>query len=81
VVLPHTPRDRAAEMAYQVRSTLAEIAIPHVTSPVCARVTLSMGVGCKTPAKQNVPDAFALLDEADRNLYLSKRRGRDRVSH
>jgi diguanylate cyclase (GGDEF)-like protein len=80
VVLPHTPHARAVRMAEQIRSALAAIAVPHAASPVCGYVTMSVGVAWKAPQKQDGPDAGALIEEADRNLYLAKHRGRNRVS-
>ena len=79
VVLPHTDRTGAAVIAERVRSAVAEIAIPHTASPVCDRVTVSIGVGCSTPKPKNPGDARVLIEEADRHLYLAKRQGRNRV--
>ena len=81
IVLPHTPGERAAQIAERVRSSLAAAAIPHGDSPVSKLVTLSVGVACRIPKRQGAQDACPLIAEADRNLYLSKRRGRDRVTH
>jgi diguanylate cyclase (GGDEF)-like protein len=78
MVLPHTPRDRAGQIAEKVRSALATLSVPHAASPVCGEVTLSIGVACKTP-KPATRDARGLLEEADRNLYLAKYRGRNCV--
>ena len=80
VVLPHTPADRAVAMAEQIRSTMGSASVPHATSPVCGQVTLSVGVVCRIPCHDDGPDAKFLLEAADRNLYLSKHRGRNRVT-
>ena len=81
VVLPNTDREGAVLVAERVRASVAATARPHAASPVCDRVTLSVGVACKTPQRKNSADARALIEEADRNLYAAKRLGRNRVSY
>jgi len=81
VVLPHTNGARATQVAERVRAAVAAAAIPHASSPVCDRVTLSIGVACRTPQPTDAADARNLVGDADRNLYLAKHRGRNRVNH
>ena len=81
IVLPHTDRAGAVIVAERVRSAVAAAAIPHMASPVCDRVTLSIGVACRTPQPKDGADARTLIEEADRNLYLAKHRGRNQVIH
>ena len=81
MVLPHTHPDAAVKVGERVRSAIAAAALPHASSPVCGYVTLSIGVACRTPRQQDAPDACALVEEADRNLYLAKHRGRNRVNY
>jgi diguanylate cyclase (GGDEF)-like protein len=81
LVLPHTDREGAARVAERVQLTVAAAALPHPASPVCGQVTLSIGVACRTPQSKDDADSRALVEEADRNLYLAKHRGRNRVSH
>ncbi len=80
MVLPNTDRAGAVQMAERVCCAVVPAALPHATSPVCDRVTLSIGVACRTPQPRDSIDARILLEEADRNLYLAKYRGRNRVS-
>jgi diguanylate cyclase (GGDEF)-like protein len=79
VVLPNTSREGAVQVAERVRASVAAAARPHAASPACDRVTLSVGVACKTP--QDSTNPRALIEEADRNLYTAKRLGRNRVSY
>lgn len=81
IVLPHTDFVSATRVAERVRLAVAAAALPHAASTICDRVTLSIGVACRTPAAQGVPDARALLEEADQFLYLAKRRGRNCVAY
>jgi diguanylate cyclase (GGDEF)-like protein len=85
LVLPHTHLEGALNVAERVRSAIAADGVPHAVSPVCGQLTVSVGVACITPAATDagteISDAFALIEEADRNLYLAKRSGRNCVSH
>jgi diguanylate cyclase (GGDEF)-like protein len=79
MVLPHTPRERALQIAERVRATVFAAAIPHADSKVCGQVTLSIGVGCQSPQLKDGASARALIEESDRSLYFAKRLGRNRV--
>ena len=81
VVLPNTSLEGAVLRAERARSAVENAAIPHTASLVSDRVTLSVGVACMTPQPQDGRDVRMLVEEADRNLYLAKHRGRDRVGH
>lgn len=81
MVLPHTDCAGAVRVAERVRSAVVAAALPHAASPVCGQVTLSIGVACRTPQPTGTADSRTLIEEADRNLYLAKHRGRNRVSH
>ncbi|MGB8539114.1 MAG: diguanylate cyclase [Acidobacteriaceae bacterium] len=81
IVLAQTNRAGAAQVAERVRSAVAAIALPHPASPICGWVTVSIGVGSTTPQPHGPTDARALIEEADRHLYLAKRLGRNQVSY
>lgn len=81
IVLPHTDRDAALLVAERLRSAVAIAALPHAASPVCSRVTLSIGIACRTPQSTDALGSRSLVEEADRNLYLAKHRGRNRAAH
>jgi len=80
-VLPQTNRAGAVQVAERVRAAVAAAALPHPASPVCDRVTVSVGVACMTPPPQAPSDARALIEQADRQLYLAKKLGRNQVNY
>ena len=79
VILPHTPAIRARQIAEDLRSAVAGLAIEHAASPICGYVTISIGIACLRPDHSGLTTA-ALVREADRNLYLAKDRGRNRLA-
>jgi diguanylate cyclase (GGDEF)-like protein len=79
MVLPHTPCQTALQIAEQVRVAVFAAAIPHGDSKVCGQVTVSIGVACQIPQLQDAACARTLVEESDRNLYIAKRLGRNRV--
>jgi diguanylate cyclase (GGDEF)-like protein len=81
LVLPQTSRAGAVQVAERVRAAVATAVLPHGMSPVSDRVTVSIGVASTTPEPKGPADARTLIEEADRQLYLAKHRGRDRVSY
>ena len=81
MVLPQTDCLGALQVAERILSSVAAAALPHAASPICDRVTVSIGVATKTPAPDGPSDARALIEEADRHLYMAKRRGRNQVSY
>ncbi len=81
MVLPQTNRAGAVQVAERVRAAVAAAALPHPASPVCDRVTVSIGVASITPPPHAPSDARTLIQQADRHLYLAKKLGRNQVSY
>jgi diguanylate cyclase (GGDEF)-like protein len=81
MVLPNTDGTGAVRIAERVRTAVEAAALRHEASPVADWVTVSVGVACKMPRPKHDEDNRALIEEADRNLYLAKHHGRNRVSH
>jgi predicted signal transduction protein with EAL and GGDEF domain len=71
-VLPATDADAAWATAERLRAAITDHDWP------LGRVTASFGIATTT---RDVLAAADLIDAADRALYLSKRLGRDRVTH
>jgi diguanylate cyclase (GGDEF)-like protein len=79
IVLPETTLDGASRVAERLRTTLAEGICPSSAGPI--RATVSIGAtALETPNELAVTSVMELLRAADRCMYLSKRRGRDRAT-
>ncbi|MEZ5613432.1 MAG: diguanylate cyclase [Rhodocyclaceae bacterium] len=77
VLLPGLDAAQAASIAERLRSDIERHAGPSVRTSVGLTVTSSFGVAELRPG---VGDPAALIDEADKALYMSKRSGRNRVT-
>ena len=72
ILLPGVDATAALNCAERHRAAIESFAWVHQP------ITASFGVATRTASTE---DPMALIDEADRALYLSKRRGRNRVTH
>lgn len=74
LVLPETGGESAAQVAERIRADVARAPL----TPGAPAVTVSSGVASAHDAGERTRDLLALLDRADRRLYLAKQ-GRNRV--
>lgn len=71
--------DEGYKIAEKIRQSIELTAFRYQQQTLF--ITVSIGLAATTPEKQSLLDAFnALLAEADKYLYLSKRNGRNQVS-
>ncbi len=77
LILPGTGAADALGIAETVREAIANLELPHATSPVAPSLTVSVGVATATRDEWSTPDE--LVGAADRALYAAKRAGRNRV--
>jgi diguanylate cyclase (GGDEF)-like protein len=75
VVLPHTGRTAALEVANRLRHAVAD----HVDQIDGVRVGLTVSIGVATLDDVELPSVEALVDAADIALYRAKAAGRNRV--
>src|ERR1700722_11189659 len=81
MVLPQTDRTGAVQVAERVRSAVAAAALPHPASLVSPQGTKKIGVATQIPSPSGPSDPKVLIEEADKHLYLAKKRGRNRVNY
>lgn len=77
IILPHTNREGAVEIAQMVRKAVHALGIPNEGAAAGDCVTLSLGVATVIPETSLSPEE--LLSAADRSLYRAKAAGRNRV--
>ncbi|MBK4728798.1 diguanylate cyclase [Oxynema sp. CENA135] len=77
VILPDTDPEGARNVAERIRRSIFELSIPNHNSYVSPYVTMSVGVATTTPE----PDSSwsELIALADKALYASKNKGRNRA--
>jgi diguanylate cyclase (GGDEF)-like protein/PAS domain S-box-containing protein len=77
IVLPGVGAEEAREIAERLRCEIESRAGKGIRGAPGVTVTSSFGV---MALETGIPDALALIDEADKALYLSKKAGRNRVT-
>ena len=77
VILPDTMQPRAREIAEEIRSSVAGLALTHSSNPHGVQ-TVSVGVAVRVPLSGQVP--IDLMKWADQALYAAKRAGRNQVA-
>lgn len=78
LILPETDLKGALAVAEILRADLANVAMPHASSPI-GIVTLSIGLHSVVPS--TAKGSRALLEEVDRQLYAAKDSGRNRICY
>ncbi len=76
-LLPGTDARGAAIVGERLRNAVLELEIPHEYSSVASYITLSLGVATRAP--DAAESGTALVEQADRNLYIAKEQGRNRL--
>lgn len=79
VLLPQTDAAGADEVAREIQSTVARLAIPHSASHVSTQITVSIGISTVTPTPGLKQEA--IVRAADHALYRAKQAGRNRCVH
>ena len=77
VILPHTDQEGALEVAQKIQDVLEQFNLPHRSSNVADRVTMSIGICSLIPTVERFP--LDLINAADHALYQAKTLGRNRT--
>lgn len=77
ILLPNTPTQGAQFLAFKISAELARMNLPHTSSSLGGRITLS--IGCATCRPKPGCNPAVLVAAADKALYQAKAMGRDRV--
>jgi len=77
VILPNTLKEGATLIAEKICLAIANLNIPHESSFVRDRVSVSIGISTTLPERGVHPRS--LIESADKGLYLAKNQGRDRA--
>lgn len=76
-ILPNTDVQGATQLAEAMREAVKALEIAHRYSAAGSLVSISLGIATRIPGPNSGPEG--LLAEADKQLYLAKQSGRDRV--
>ncbi len=76
IILPNTDYDGARVVAERIRKSVEEKQIEHKFSSFGV-ITVSIGIATSVPGK--LERVEFLLEEADKNLYIAKNKGRNRI--
>jgi diguanylate cyclase (GGDEF)-like protein len=77
VILPGADVGAVLAVASRMRAAVEAMGMPHHGVGAEAKVSISLGIACMTPAESD--DVRRLIEMADANLYRAKRAGRNRV--
>jgi len=80
LLLPNTDSAGCSRIGERVRSALRKAAIPHALNPPFNMVTASLGGAVCRPGAERSVTPTALIEAADRALYVAKDQGRDRLA-
>lgn len=75
IVLPRTDLPAAIDIAETARKAVLGLSIPHASSSIVPVVTVTLGVACTN----QLAEYDNLFEAADRNLYIAKNNGRNRI--
>lgn len=75
VILSNTDSEGAIQVAIRIQAEIAQLEIPHATSQISDRITISQGIFSMIPSIDSSPEQ--LLRAADSALYQAKEKSRN----
>ncbi|OIP68396.1 MAG: hypothetical protein AUK43_16180 [Oscillatoriales cyanobacterium CG2_30_40_61] len=77
ILLPHTARAGAIEVAKLIRAKIQQLEIPHPKSEISLYLTMSLGVATAIPSPELSP--YPLIAVAQEALQEAKQQGGDQI--
>lgn len=77
LMLPTMQQENAIQFAEKLRTTIWNLAIPHLRSRISQQISVSIGIS--TYPQDGSTDVSALIHAADTALYKAKQNGRNRI--
>jgi diguanylate cyclase (GGDEF)-like protein/PAS domain S-box-containing protein len=76
IILPGTNKEDALAEANRLRDAIEELNIPHPSSNVSKKITMSMGI---STIENSLIDMSEFIQQADKALYIAKAEGRNKI--
>lgn len=78
-ILPETGLEGGIHVAIRMQKAVNQLGISHADSPISPIVTISIGCASCIPSRSALPEE--LIQDADKNLYKAKLKGRNRIEY
>ena len=75
LILPHTELEGSYAIAERVRTAIEALRVPRLDQQGVLRITVSLGVAASSEGEKDV-----LIADADKALYVAKRRGKNQTA-
>ncbi len=79
IIIPNESLESVVELSYELQRKISDLKIENKNSDVSNYLTISIGIVSKIPHKDDTMDQ--LVKDVDKQLYLAKELGRDKIMY